>query len=186
MVHQSASISSWKQSFLPIPLSFSPLMVLQSCDDAFKELRRRKCCFIEDEMTDVKVEARLSYCHGRQPRLQGCQSELVGGGLWAVIPAFRSRPTYQVTGAVQALGLCRIKHTKRHTQLNLHTYMHAVQTLMCLLLHIWVTNCHRQIFSAENKDRNKSRIKFARISVIKRGGKGFSPEMTHSFWKFLN
>lgn len=94
-------------------------LVLQSGCDAFTELCPRNSCYIELGMTDVKLEARPNYCRGRQPRLQGCQSELVGAG------SKLSSQRFGLALHIRSLVLCRLwvlaganTHTQRHILLH--------------------------------------------------------------------
>lgn len=87
-------------------------------------------------MTDVKVVARLTnYCHGRQPRLQDCQSELVGAG------SRLSSQRFGLTLHIRSLVLCRLwvlasanTHKQSHilTHIAQATCMHA---LVCAQAH---------------------------------------------------
>lgn len=122
-------------------------------------------------MTDVEVVARPNYCRGRQPRLQGCQSELVGAG-----SKLSSQCFFGLALHIRSLVLCRRRlcwqgptHTRAHARTSTHiaqvTYMHAVYAhARAFGLAGWVTD-RGSDFSAGNKNWHKSRIKFARISL---------------------
>ena len=101
-----------------------------------------------------------------------------GGGFLAVIPAFRSRPTYQVTGALQALSLGRSKHTHVDTQTPRHPlqFMHSRMHIHTLASQLW----HREIISDKNKNWHKSRIK-----CPQKWNKKITIGIRHIFWNWL-
>lgn len=113
-------------------------LVLQSCWDAFIELCPRNSCYIELEMTDVKVVASLSYCCGRQPGLQGCQSELARAGLKLSSHSFslalhiRSLVLYRIcvlAGASTRKESHALLHARNRNLFALHTCTHSLHLL---------------------------------------------------------
>lgn len=117
--HRFVSIYRPKSSYL---FSFHFIcfcLVLQSCYNAFIELCPRNSCYIELGMTDVKAEARPNYCCRRQPRLQGCQSELVRAG------SKLSSQHFGLALHIRSLVLCRLwvlagANTHEQTHIVLH------------------------------------------------------------------
>lgn len=154
-------------------------------------------------MTDVKVVARPNYCRGRLPRLQGCQSELVGAG------SKLSSQQFGLPLHIRSLVLCRLwvsaeenMHTHIHPQTHIYTQFSGyIQTYSgctrCACLHTFalaglVTDCgtEEDFQQAGNKNWHKSRIKYSRICASwKDGVKAFqngSAEMRQIWGNFFN
>lgn len=147
-------------------------LVLQSCWDAFIELCPRNSCYIELEMTDVKVVASPNYCCGRQPGLQGCQSELARAGLKL------SSHSFSLALHIRSLVLCRScvlagastrkeTHALLHARnLNLRASVPSSNVHTQFALAGWVTDCGaKNDLQLGIKTDTSHNIKFARISV---------------------
>lgn len=146
-------------------------------------------------MTDVKVVARPNYCRGRQPRLRGCQSELVGAG------SKLSSQRFGLALHIRSLVLCRLwVLANTHTYFCTHNSSCIHTCSLCaggaraqtFALAGWVTDhgTEKDFQLAGNKNWHNSRIEYARISLSRMDGiKAFqngSAEMRHLRWNFLN